>query len=298
MTIQGPMRLSETGLYADFGARTLAPGVIEFAPRYPLWSDGAEKRRFLLLPPGSKIDTRAMDYWSFPVGTKAWKQFTRDGKVVETRLLWKGKEGKDGWWEIAYAWDGAGADATAVPDGVDNALGTPHHVPSQLECFRCHGGVTDVLIGVSAIQLSRAGGQGPLTTLANAGWLSDPPPAEFDPPGQGSVQDTLGYLHGNCGHCHNQEAIFLNLKNLRMRLLTTFKTPEETDTYTTSIHLKTFHEYPAGVWIAVEPGQPTKSQLYMRMATRDDFQMPPVCTRVVDDVAVKLVGDWITALPP
>ncbi|MFN7134819.1 MAG: hypothetical protein ACK4N5_22255 [Myxococcales bacterium] len=43
--LTGPERLSETGLYADFAARSLAPGVFEFTPRFELWSDGAEKRR-------------------------------------------------------------------------------------------------------------------------------------------------------------------------------------------------------------------------------------------------------------
>src|SRR5688572_6099930 len=59
----GPDSLADTGLYADFAARTLAPGVIRFRPRYELWSDGATKERYLWLPPGTKIDTRDMDAW-------------------------------------------------------------------------------------------------------------------------------------------------------------------------------------------------------------------------------------------
>ncbi len=74
-TVSGPMKLSQTGLYADFAARTLSPGVISFVPRYQLWSDGADKQRYLLLPPGSTIDTTEMDHWVFPIGTKAWKEF-------------------------------------------------------------------------------------------------------------------------------------------------------------------------------------------------------------------------------
>ena len=30
-----------------------------------------------------------MDEWHFPVGTKVWKEFSRDGKRLETRLFWK-----------------------------------------------------------------------------------------------------------------------------------------------------------------------------------------------------------------
>ena len=40
------------------------------SPRYPLWSDGAEKQRYLSLPPGTQIDTSNMDDWKFPVGTR------------------------------------------------------------------------------------------------------------------------------------------------------------------------------------------------------------------------------------
>ncbi|HEY2369520.1 MAG TPA: hypothetical protein VGH87_24145, partial [Polyangiaceae bacterium] len=46
----GPTKLSETGLYSDFASRTLTAGVITYEPRWPLWSDGLEKKRYLLLP--------------------------------------------------------------------------------------------------------------------------------------------------------------------------------------------------------------------------------------------------------
>src|SRR5262245_58536489 len=60
----GPTHLRDTGLYSDFGSRTLAAGIITYEPRYPLWSDGLEKKRYLLLPPSTKIDTSAMDEWA------------------------------------------------------------------------------------------------------------------------------------------------------------------------------------------------------------------------------------------
>src|SRR4051812_905898 len=65
-----PARLSETGLFAAGDAQALAPGVRAYAPAYPLWSDGASKRRWLSLPEGSRIDSSNMDDWVFPVGSK------------------------------------------------------------------------------------------------------------------------------------------------------------------------------------------------------------------------------------
>jgi hypothetical protein len=85
----GPEKLSETGLYSDIATKTLAPDVMSYSVRFPLWSDGADKQRFLYLPAGSQIDTSWMDVWTFPIGTKAFKQFSLAG-LIETRMLENG----------------------------------------------------------------------------------------------------------------------------------------------------------------------------------------------------------------
>ena len=51
-SVTGPALLSQTGLYADFAARTVAADLFTYAPRYEFWADGAEKSRWLYLPPG------------------------------------------------------------------------------------------------------------------------------------------------------------------------------------------------------------------------------------------------------
>src|SRR5687767_5270313 len=43
-------RLSETGLYADLATRSVAPDNLEFRPAHQLWSDNADKHRWLKLP--------------------------------------------------------------------------------------------------------------------------------------------------------------------------------------------------------------------------------------------------------
>ena len=62
-----PQRLGDTGLYVAGGK--LNPDVLPFSPQYPLWSDGAAKRRLIWLPPGTSIDAGAPDAWQFPPGT-------------------------------------------------------------------------------------------------------------------------------------------------------------------------------------------------------------------------------------
>ena len=62
-----PPTLAETGLYADWDAKVVAPGHLTFAPQYPLWTDGAAKSRWLHLPAGSWIDASNPEAWEFPV---------------------------------------------------------------------------------------------------------------------------------------------------------------------------------------------------------------------------------------
>src|SRR5262249_29220815 len=99
-----PPTLSATGLYSDIGSFTIAPGIREFAPTYTLWSDGAEKRRWVYLPPGQKIDDSDMDHWSFPMGTKLWKEFRFSGNRVETRLIYKWGPNPNDFLFAAYVW--------------------------------------------------------------------------------------------------------------------------------------------------------------------------------------------------
>src|SRR5688572_4067686 len=111
-----PQRLRDTGLFVGDPGGEVAPGIIAFSPQYPLWSDGATKRRWIALPPGTFIDAARPDAWEFPRGTRLWKEFSA-GRRVETRLI---ERLPDGTWRYAtYVWNEAGTDAVlAPPEGV------------------------------------------------------------------------------------------------------------------------------------------------------------------------------------
>ncbi len=81
-----PGRLSQTGLYRAGSSTEIAPDHLPYAPQYPLWSDGASKRRWIWLPPGTQIDASDPDRWQFPIGTRFWKEFSF-GERTETRYL-------------------------------------------------------------------------------------------------------------------------------------------------------------------------------------------------------------------
>lgn len=193
-----PQKLSETGLFVD-AAKTLAPNVLAYTPSFALWSDGAQKRRWLALPGGTTIDNSAPDTWRFPVGTKFWKEFTRDGVRVETRMLLKTGEADDAWVGASYVWrDG---DDRSL-EGMINARGTEHDVPAADRCFGCHGGRRSRVLGFSAVQLDN-GGTPALSELS--AMLAVQPQRSFRVPGNEVERAALGYLFANCSHCHNQD---------------------------------------------------------------------------------------------
>lgn len=151
-----PVRLADTGLYTDGRTETLASGVLAYAPQYPLWTDGATKRRWILLPPGASIDATDPDRWVFPVGTKLWKEFSF-ARRVETRFM---ELRSDGEWTFAtYAWSVDGKEATlAPPRGSKGAHtladGTRYDLPSQSDCRACHEAHPTRVLGFGALQLS------------------------------------------------------------------------------------------------------------------------------------------------
>ncbi len=285
----GPARLSETGLYRDLAARALADGVLTYRVHYELWADGAEKLRYLALPPGTTIDASDLDRWRFPVGTRSWKEFRVGGVPVETRLLEKTAAG---WRMAAYVWADDGSEAWATPAGQADARGTAHDVPSSEDCRKCHRGAADVLIGVSAIQLGPDG----IAALTAAGVLGPLPPGTYAPPGPPAVRDALGYLHGNCGHCHNDHHPLARLETLRLHLTVSATRAEDTPVYRTAFGARTRHEID-GTRVAIDPGFPTRSQLVARMRTRDpDDQMPPLGTEQPDPDALRLIEAWVSGL--
>lgn len=199
-----PRLLSETGLFVPLSTEALGSGVLPYAPRFELWSDGASKRRWFFLPPGATIDSSNSDFWRFPVGTRLWKEFSLGGVRLETRMLEKRSEAEDDWLFVTYAWNAEQTDATLLEQGATSVLGTSHTIPAAKQCIACHGGSRSRVLGFSAIQL--AGVEGVSTrSLFESGRSSHPPSVNLTVPGDETAQAALGYLHANCSHCHNLE---------------------------------------------------------------------------------------------
>ena len=293
--------LSETGLYDDIASGTIAADVLEFKPAYALWTDGARKRRFIWLPPGAQIDTSNMDRWEFPVGTRFWKEFTRDGIKVETRYIERIGPEAGAYRMGAFLWDDDEREARYLPEGRPNAKGTSHDVPSEADCFHCHRGEPGRALGFSAVQLSKDPGDGPtLGEIAARGLLTAAPlpGTDYRVPGDAVTRAALGVLHANCGHCHNPfGSVNQALIDLGLRVSVTDGDPRETATYRTVVNVDMQEFRRPGLRKRIVPGEPEASAIYYRYSRRGEGeQMPLLGTKIVDDEGVAAVTAWINSL--
>jgi len=300
-----PACLADTGFY-ELAKRP-------FSPQYPLWSDGAKKDRWVYLPPGTTIDTSDPGDWKFPVGTKFWKQFTFNGRKVETRFLWRATE-RD-WVFATYVWNEEKSDALLAPDAgipgiVETAAGKRHDIPGRSDCQACHGDKRPGPLGFNALQLSidrdpNAIHGEPLAaemvtgaTLEREHLLSPSRPDMIAAPPRIQTKDpqtraVLGYFAGNCGSCHNRSGEIAyggpSLKHsdlgdgdaVARALLghaTSWQVPGQ----------------PEGKSFMLNRDVPDASAMLARMKSRrPSSQMPPLGTNLRDEEAVAAVTRWL-----
>jgi hypothetical protein len=291
--------LAQTGYFSAPGALTEASDLVPFAPTHVLWSDGADKRRWIRLPPGTQIDTSDMDHWVFPIGTKFFKEFSLGGKKLETRLVERYGAGRDDFWLGAFVWNAEQTDAVFAEGGAADILGTPHDAPAQKQCWSCHLGEPGRGLGFSAMQLAGSGPGVRLQALVDQDLLTVPPArTDFHPPGDPVVAAALGYMHANCGHCHNPNGTSWPDTQMKLRLDVGDSTPEATGAYQTAVGQKLFsyRNNPAFTYRVVA-GAPDTSAMLFRMKSRaSKDQMPPLATEIIDPNGIDLVQRWITSL--
>ena len=316
--------LSCAGLYEDIAAKRLDPALRSYKPALELWSDGADKHRWIFLPSGAKIDTSSMDDWVFPNGTRVWKEFLVDKKRIETRLYEKAIDGT--WRHASFRWTDDESDAVRTDNGEKIARGgadvPPYEIPSANQCNDCHGGRKDKLLGVEAVSLGLPGAEGlTLATLVSDGLLSAPPSSTtlaFPEDGTGSAAAALAWMHVSCGPCHNRSSS-ASAENSRIYMLTRASqlldpdgggvTVPSLDAYVSTVGRTTTVEIPDGggaTFSVIKAGSPSASLVSYLSGRRVGpagnpnvkEQMPPIVTRLVDTKGHALLDAWIGALPP
>jgi hypothetical protein len=309
-------------LYTDIAQKTVAASALPYTPGLPFWSDGAQKQRWLMLPDNSQIDTTDIDTWIWPVGTMAWKEFSLDGKRIETRVYMKRA---NDWTFATYQWAADESDAVKITGGAQVSRGAgqePYVIPSINDCAMCHDGQKDKLLGLEAVNLASAGTVGlTLDALAAMGKLTKAPPQTavvFPEDTTGKAAAALGWLHVNCGVCHNEHAAAGGQSHLY--LLTkpsllfvgdggTPPTVASLPAWTTTVDQQSDISLPAdagpGNYVFITRGSPTLSLVSVLAHSRvpanqtpsDKTQMPPLVSRIVDQTGLQKVDDWISGLP-
>jgi uncharacterized repeat protein (TIGR03806 family) len=289
-----PQKLSQTGCVDPANPAEPSAGLIPYDVNVQLWSDGAAKRRWLALPDGEGITINSDGDFEFPVGSVLMKEFSRNGKRLETRLFMRHPDGD--WAGYVYEWNAQQSDATLLPAGKTATIdGQSWQFPSRDQCLECHTDAAARVLGPELAQLNKDF-EYPGKKIANqlATWdhiaLFDSPLPSPAPTLAGSTVEARarGYLHANCSGCHRPNS--------------TGRGPADFRYATALADMGVCNADPSqgnlGVTDAklLTPGQPAKSIMSLRMHATDVNRMPPLATQVVDGDGVKAVDDWIASL--
>lgn len=331
VTVKEKMKLSDYSFFeGDLSDLNPADGVLPYSLKTALFTDYAEKLRFVSLPEGAHIEYNDTEVLDFPEGTTLIKTFyypndfkkpKKGRRLLETRLLIKNEKG---WRALPYVWNEEQTEAYLEVAGetfevkyVDiNGKKKKHlyAVPNLNQCKGCHNR-DEVLtpIGPSARQLNseldipaylsknaltkyQEGNQ--LASFIKDGRIINVP-ENHDFPEIANWQDPTASLNDrarawldiNCAHCHRPDG------------------PANTSGLNLSIHNKDATSLgilkapvatgrASGDLVAdITPGKADESILVRRLASIDPgVMMPELGRKTVHEESLQLIKDWINKM--
>ncbi|HVJ44861.1 MAG TPA: PA14 domain-containing protein [Luteolibacter sp.] len=303
-----PKLLSQTGAFTDLTKLTPASSLRPYSVISPLWSDGADKHRWIALPEGASVKYREKGEWEFPVGTVLVKHFALpvDGrdpsktKPLETRFFIHAEDG--GYYGVTYRWNEAGTDAELISKRETRKIQITgkdgkHRqqtwtFPSRSDCFTCHSPDAGSVLGPRSHQFTAA-----QLTEWNAHGLFGDSFGNRDPelltravdPADplASLDDRVkSYLDANCAHCHHPGGVAANFD-------ATFNTPLSSQKLIRGMVNRPINGLDDRV---VTPGDTRLSVMHSRFSVTGAKQMPPLGKSVIDRPVVSLIEDWIRSL--
>ncbi|MFD1143693.1 SO2930 family diheme c-type cytochrome [Larkinella insperata] len=319
-----PEKLSEYGFFAgSIAQQRPAAGVVPYTLNTPLFSDYAEKLRFVKLPAGQSVPYNETEVLHFPVGTTLIKTFyyphafrnpDKGRRLLETRLL---VHQPGGWKAFDYVWNDEQTDAVLEVAGetktvqyVDAGGTSRQHtyvIPNLNQCKGCHNR-NEVMtpIGPSVRQLngdlaydSAGTGKNQLQHWQQTGMLTGMPALADCPktpvwnqPETGSLSDRArAWLDINCAHCHNPQGpamtsgLNLSYGETNPTALGILKTPVAAGRGS------------GGHAFDIVPGKPEESILIYRLHSTDPGDMMPELGRkTVHTESLELLRAWIKSL--
>ncbi len=302
---QNPASLSSFGFFSG-DARKPSSALIPYNLRTPLFSDYAEKQRFIFLPAGGTMSAGADGKLQFPIGAALIKSFAYpDGsgkfKALETRVL---LHRAGGWVALPYVWRADGSDADLRVGGTRipvefNHRGTTasisYSVPNKNQCKQCHSSGDQIMpIGPvwQNMEFPRAGDRDRfLRAMPLLAKLSRE--AKWDDAKSGTLNERAhSYLRVNCGHCHAPNG---SASNSGLFLDGSASDPA---TYGIAKRPVAAGRASGDFDFIIEQGRPDRSILLHRMKSTDPgIAMPELGRSTVHDEGVKLLDEWIAAMP-
>lgn len=312
-------KLSDYGFFKDtLKALDPLPGVVRYELHTPLFTDYSVKDRFVVLPRDSTMHYTAHGPLQFPDSTIIIKNFAYTNEqhqkvMIETRLLVKDPADHE-WKVMNYLWNKEQTDAVKhitgarVPIRFLNEqkvpVSTVYQVPNTNDCKRCHTQEGELMpIGPKARNLNFAPvflGRNQLTDWASRGMLAGLPdlktvdqlPAWDDAQHYTLEQRARAYLDINCAHCHTRTGdayntgLFLEYEQADPHALGVRKSPVSAGGGA------------GGLNYDILPGDAAHSILAYRMNSAEPgTAMPELARTVIHKEGVKLIMDWINAMP-
>ncbi len=299
-----PKSLSDYAFFQDAREQHPSARVHPYALNTPLWSDGAEKLRFIYLPDGSQLTADGEGLLQFPVGAAIIKTFAfgtgSERRLIETRVLLHRAEG---WVALPYRWNTEQTEATLALAGGRVDLAMPsgeaisYAIPNKNQCKTCHSKDGQVIpIGPKARNLSVQW----MGQMLRGGALDRLPPGGATMPvwaahkaDDPAAPLARAYLDVNCAHCHQPGGGASN-SGLDLRW-------EQSDAHAIGIFKRPVaagrgaggHEF------SILPGAPDKSILLYRMDSAEPgIAMPELGKSSVDSEGVAVVRRWIAEMKP
>lgn len=319
-----PALLSQTGAFSNMATLATANGILPYTVNTPLWSDNAQKKRWIALPSDGNFNSESEQIvfseenpWEFPIGTVFIKHFELaldknrpdDTQRVETRFTIVGEEGVV--YGVTYRWRENGLDADLVSfegdtrDFLIRGAGNSSYnqtwsYPSQNDCLNCHNPNAGQALGVNTQQLNgayRYAATGVTDNQLNT-WnflnlftedIGNPVDYYHNVP----LNDPLAtnefkvrsYLDANCAYCHRPGGVEAVFD---ARLSVALSEQNLLNTLPSSSVSKLAN--------VVAPGNIAGSELWARDVSTGNDAMPPLGRSFADESYIVALEAWIAGL--
>ncbi len=311
-----PRSLGDFGFFRDGAGREPTTGLLPYELNSALFSDGADKLRYIYVPSGTRMtaDIGSDDggLIQFPVGSAIIKTFAfgegDEQRFIETRVL---LNRADGWTALPYRWNEEQTEARLALAGARIPITTPageeisYRIPNMNQCKTCHsqdGAIVPIGPKVRNLPrdwLSIAVRTGALA-MESTGALLVPPVVgsphmpDWTETGVASVDARArAYLDINCAHCHKPGGSASNT-GLDLRW-------EQSDPFAFGVGKPPVAagRGAGGLLVSIAPGEPDQSILVHRMnSTEPGVAMPELGRSTIDAQAVALMREWIEGMEP